>query len=160
MRRTRRTRQTIRNKKGLQLVEVCCSGAALSVMTIFCINACVVILGFMFNDSACRDAARAASQASTSTAALKLAQTTVAGHQGDGTFWSTPVVTANDIVFQDYGGTITPTNVPYVTVTSNCTIKMPAPLLWIGANLKPDGTFTSTCQYTFPLTNVNIVLPP
>jgi hypothetical protein len=148
-----------RDRQGMQLIEVACSAVALAVMTIFCIDACVVLLGFMFNDSACRDAARAASQSSSAAAALLIAQTTVAAHKGDGYFWSTPQVASSDVVYQDYGGNITTTNVPYVTVTSRCTIRMPAPLLFLGSNLKPDGTFQSASCYTFPITNVNINIP-
>lgn len=140
-------------------MEVAVSAVALTVMTVFCLDACIVVLGFMFNDAACRDAARAASQASTATAALSIAQTTASSHKGDGYFWTTPAVTASDVVFEDYNGVITATNVPYVTVTTNCSIKMPAPILFLGANLKPDGTFQSTCHYTFPLTNVTLTIP-
>ena len=148
-----------RATRGSQLAEVACSAVALAVMTIFCVDACVVILGYMFNDSACRDAARAASQASSASAALLIAQTTVTTHKGDGYFWSTPVITAADVVYQDYGGVITATNVPYVTVTTNCTIRMPAPILFLGARLNNDGTFQSTSRYTFPITNLTITIP-
>lgn len=148
-----------RNSKGVQLIEVAASAVALTVMTILCIDACIVVLGFMFNDAACRDAARAASQASTSSAALSIAKTTVAAHKGDGLFWSTPVITNSDVEFQDFGGKITATDVPYVTVTTNCAIKMPAPLFFLGSNLKPDGSFNSTCHYTFPLTNITLTIP-
>lgn len=156
--RHRNTRKK-RNQRGLQLMEVAASAVALTVMTVFCIDACVVVLGFMFNDAACRDAARAASQASTATSAMNVAKTTVAAHKGDGYYWSTPTIGTNDVVFEDYGGKITATNVPFVTVTTNCSIKMPAPLLFLGADLKPDGTFNSTCHYTFPLTNITMTIP-
>lgn len=148
-----------RSNRGLQLLEVAASATALTVMTVFCLDACIVILGFMFNDAACRDAARAASQTKSATQALLIAQKTAQSHQGDGNFWSTPLVESADVEYQDYGGTFSAVNVPYVTVTTHCSIKLPAPLLFLGADLKPDGSFQSKCSYTFPLTNINLVIP-
>ncbi len=148
-----------RSERGLHLIELACSAVALSVMAMFCLDTCIVILGFMFNDAACRDAARAASQAKDSTAALLVAQKTASAHKGDGVFCSTPAISSADVNYVDYGGNITSTNVPYVTVKSTCNIKMPAPILFLGANLKEDGLFQSVCEYTFPITNINLNIP-
>jgi hypothetical protein len=150
---------TSRGSRGSQIIEVACSAVVLVVITIFCIDAGVVVLGYMFNDSACRDAARAASQASSATNALLVAKTAVAAHKGDGYFWTTPAITPADVVYNDYGGVITATNVPYVTVTTRSTIKMPAPILFLGARLNNDGTFESICHYTFPITNITMNIP-
>ena len=155
----RRSGVSSRNERGLHLVELACSAVALSVMAMFCLDACIVILGFMFNDAACRDAARAASQAKDSTTALLVAQKAALAHKGDGVFCSTPAITSSDVNYVDYGGNISSTNVPYVTVKSTCNIKMPAPILFLGANLKEDGLFQSVCEYTFPITNINVNIP-
>lgn len=140
-------------------MELAASAVALSVMAMFCLDACIVILGYMFNDACCRDAARAASQAKDAAGALLVARTTAASHKGDGFFWQAPTIADSDVNYQDYGGNISSTNVPYVTVKTSCLIKMPAPILFLGANLKPDGTFQSVCEYTFPITNINVTIP-
>lgn len=151
-------RQSFR-ANGMQLIELACSAVVLAVVVVFCVDVCVVLLGFMFNDSACRDAARAASQASSASQALQVAQATVAAHKGDGYFCTTPAINPSDVIYQDYNGNITETNVPYTTVTTTCTVRLPAPLLFLGANLKPDGSFQSTCRYTFPITNITMIIP-
>ena len=148
-----------RNRRGIHLVELAASAVALSVMAMFCLDACVVLIGYQFNDACCRDAARAASQAKDAASALKVARTTVLAHRADGYFCSQPNVADADVMYQDYGGNISSTNVPHVTVKTTCNVKMPAPLFFLGANLKDDGTFQSICEYTFPITNININIP-
>ncbi|MBX9571196.1 MAG: hypothetical protein K2X77_20030 [Candidatus Obscuribacterales bacterium] len=149
----------LRNAAGTHLIELAASAVALSVMAMFCLDACVVLIGYQFNDACCRDAARAASQARDAASALKVARTTASAHKADGYFCSQPNITDADVMYQDYGGNISSTNVPHVTVKTTCNVKMPAPLFFLGANLKDDGTFQSISEYTFPITNININIP-
>lgn len=158
-RRLNRHTRKRRSARGIHLVELAASAVALSVMAMFCLDATIVLLGYMFNDSCCRDAARAASQAKDAVSALKVARTTALAHRGDGIFWTQPQIGDSDVFYQDYGGNISSINVPYVTVKTTCFVKMPAPILFLGANLKPDGTFQSICEYTFPITNINVNIP-
>jgi hypothetical protein len=144
--------------KGSGLVEFACSICVLSVITLLCLNVCILVFGTVVNDQCCRDAARAASQCNSSATALAVARAAVAAHKTDGYFITAPQVAASGVVYEDFGGRPLPDQVPKVSVTTTCKIRIPAPLLFFQANLT-DGTINSVRTYVFPVTNYNLDIP-
>lgn len=144
--------------RGSTILELGFIGGLLTMLVMFALNLGFVILGCRMNDRACRDAARAAAQASNAAQALQLAQSAILAHQTDGYFISASTVSTPSFVYQDFAGNAPANTSPYVTVTTTNQVRIPAPVLLMGANLGPNGTLTFSNTYTFPIVKMTLYL--
>lgn len=128
------------------------------VIGIFCLDIGFVLMASQLNERACRDAARAAAQADNYLSSLQLAQAAVAGHKADGYFVTAPSVDASQFTYQDFGGSA-PSNVsPFVSVTTTTTVRIPAPVFFMGASFGKNGTMQFRKTYTFPIVKTQLYL--
>jgi Flp pilus assembly protein TadG len=130
----------------------------LAIMAMFSADVGIVIFASAVNDRACRDACRAAAQADNYATSLKLAQAAVKAHKGDGYFISQPIVDTSKFVYQDYAGSPPPDTSPFVSVTTNTTVKIPAPVVFVGINYGTNGSMTFSKTYTFPIVKTQLYL--
>jgi hypothetical protein len=138
----------------VSLIEICISAFLMVAIAAFGLDLTLIMIGLSICDTACRDAARAAAQQSTSAKAIQAAQSQLQVHSTDG-YWITQptlVSTASpNFVYNDYGGN-PPTNVsPYVTVTTTASVRCPAPIFFFGASFVKGGMIQFTRSYTFPI---------
>ncbi|HEY9778248.1 MAG TPA: hypothetical protein V6C81_31085 [Planktothrix sp.] len=142
-----------RSKRGIGCLELGLSSFLMVVCSALGLNMTLMVMGMSLNDSACRDAARAAAQQSTSALALKSAQAQLLVHATDGSFISQPSLSSTaspDFVYNDYSGN-PPTNAsPYVTVSTIVAIRLPFPMLFFSQRVATNSlNFKRT--YTFPI---------
>jgi Flp pilus assembly protein TadG len=154
-----------RRANGMAAVELACGSLFLLVLTFLAIDVTILMLGYELNDRACRDACRAAAQQSTPTAAQNAATTILKTHKADGNFVSDPtlILGAGNFQYQDFGGNPTAGN-PTVTITTECRVKTPVPLTFVGSVFGQDASgnnvaWTFRKRYTFPIVTFNLVLP-
>ena len=148
-----------RNNKAGAIVELGFIASLLLIVTLFCTDVLVLILGSGVNERACRDAARMAAQGTSYKQALVLAQIATRAHQGDGYFITTPVVDVPSFVYNDYSGSPPADTSPFVTVSTSCQIRLPAPIFLYGLNFNPANMrFTKT--YTFPIVTTAMPIIP
>lgn len=148
-----------RNNKASAILELGLISALLVVISLFCLDISVLVLGSGSNERACRDAARMAAQATNASKALALAQLASRAYQGDGYFVSTPVVDTPSFVYNDYAGKPPVDTSPYVTVTTSCKVRLPAPIFLYGLDFNnPNMTFSKT--YTFPIVTTAMPIIP
>lgn len=176
--KTLKMRINLRKNKALALAEVAAGAVLTTIFLLLVIDAVVLIYASFMNDTACRDAARAASktastqQASTTAqqsansalAALQAANSSLYAHQISNPFVSNPTLyPSNTINYQDFQqGTTTPTSppgfVPYVTVTTMVNVKLPMPVVFFGQTMLQGGsnnTMTFYRSYTFPIAHLS-----
>ncbi len=143
---------------GSAIIELSIIASLLVVITLLCANVGIIALASTINDSACRDAARAAAQASSSSTALKLAQAAIKAHYADGYFVTQPTINTSAFVYQDYAGNPPPATSPYVQVTTSSNVRIPAPIVFFGAKFGSGGSLTFTRTYTFPIVKTQLYL--
>lgn len=156
--RLRTGEAALRAAEGHVLVELSMITVLLVIVAVLCANVGIMSLASSMNDSACRDAARAAAQASSRTAALNQAQAALKAHKTDGYFVSQPTINTSDFVYEDYSGSPPDNTSPYVQVTTSSTVRVPAPILFFGAQFGKDGTMTFNRTYTFPIVRTQLYL--
>lgn len=144
----------LRATRGFSLAEVAASTFVVIFMMILSLDVWMLITAAPINDSACRDAARAAAQGSDATTANNLAYTAVASHkQVASMFIQSPSI--SNFQFQDYSGsgyTIPVDSTPFVSVTTTCQVHPIIPLSVFGSMIiGTNGVITFTQTYTFPL---------
>lgn len=144
--------------KGMAIIELSMIACLLVVLAIVCANVGVVSLASSVIDSACRDAARAAAQASDSAHALALAQAAIRAHRTDGYFISQPTIDTTSFVYQDYGGNPPSDTSPYVEVTTSSTVRVPCPIMFWGAKFEPNGSILFVRTYNFPIVKTTLYL--
>lgn len=154
-----------RKSAGMAAVELACGSLFLLVLTLLAIDITILMLGYELNDRACRDACRAAAQQSTPQAAETAAKTILKTHKADGNYVTDPtmIVGPGDFLYQDFNGNPTAGN-PTVTVTTECKVKTPVPLTFVGSVFGQDAeggnlAWTFRKRYTFPIVTFNLVLP-
>jgi len=147
-----------RKTDGHLVLELSVVASLICVAGAFCANLATVSIAASAIDLSCRDAARAAAQASDSASSLKLAQTAVKAHQTDGYFISQPTVSANSFVYQDFAGNPPANTSPYVSVTTTSNVRLPAPVMFWGVASGTDGTTVFTRTYTFPIVKTQLYL--
>jgi hypothetical protein len=130
-------------------------GAMLFIVFVaFALDITVAMMGAINNDSACRDACRAAAQTSSSAAALTAARTQLGVHANDGNLISQPTLTAStspDFVYNDYAGSPPANTSPYVVVTTAVTVKLPVPIVFFGKTIMTNNSLRFTRRYQFPI---------
>lgn len=152
------TRNPKRGSRAHSLVEVSLLSVLFVVIAILCLDVGYVMMASQLNDRACRDAARAAAEADNYLSSLQMAQAAVIPHKGDGYWVTNPKVATSKFVYQDFSGS-PPTNVsPYVTVTTDCDVRIPAPIFFLGASFKANGIMSFTKTYTFPIVKTTLYL--
>jgi len=143
-----------RRHRGVACLEIGIAAFLMIVLATFGLDLSLIIFGMDLNDSACRDAARAAAQQNTQAKALQAAQSQMSVHVTDGYWISKPILkstSAPDFVYSDFLGH-PPANVsPYVTVTTLVSIRCPAPILFFGASFIKSGVIQFARRYTFPI---------
>lgn len=148
-------RQGLNRSNGLSLAETAASCFVVIFVMILSIDVWMLITAVQINDSACRDAARAAAQSSDSTTATNLAYTAVASHaQSSSAFINPPSI--DNFQYQDYSSNTPPLipqgSTPFVTVTTTCQVHPIIPLSVFGALIIDNkGIITFSQTYTFPL---------
>jgi len=146
--------QCFRAQRGLGLIEIAISCFLMIIMAAFGLDLTLIMLAMSLNDSACRDAARAAAQQSTYSKAVQAAQAQLQVHATGG-YWITQPLLASTaapyFVYNDFAGN-PPTNTsPYVTVTTTVKIRCPAPLFFFGVSFNQNGMIPYSRRYTFPI---------
>lgn len=145
------TKQQLRTTKASALVEMACSSVFLIIFAIFGAYLATLILCAQINDTACRDAARAAAETQDSTQANAAATTVLTSFETNATFMTTP--TLKSLVYEDYAGNPPAETTPYVTVTTASDAKIPfAPMTLFGGQIGNE-QYTFTQTYTFPIVN-------
>ncbi|HEY9869270.1 MAG TPA: hypothetical protein V6D08_08900 [Candidatus Obscuribacterales bacterium] len=147
----------MRSKSGHTVIELGAIASCLTVLVLLCVNLAIVLTGASVNDRACRDAARAAAQASNSSDALRLARRAAASYKVDGYFLTQPEVSATEFVYEDFAGNPPPNTSPYVSVTTKSAVRMPTPVFFYGAQFK-GGTMDLERTYTFPIVKTSLNL--
>lgn len=145
--------------QGTAAIELAGGSLFLIVLVLLAVDVSVMMLGFQVNDRACRDACRAAAQQSTVDLARAAAQASLKLHHVDGQFVEPPTMLtdATNFIYQDFGGNPMAGN-PSVTVTSECKVKLPVPLIFCGNQLDNSGSYTFKKRYTFPIVAFNLKL--
>ena len=163
-------------KNAMALAEVA-AGATLAVIFILLVVDAVVLLYAAFmNDSACRDAARAASKAApqnipsgytasqisplAAQAALLASQQSLYSHRVNNNFVTNPqLFPANTINYHDnlqgtspnmFATPVPPpsaTNIPYVSVTTMVNVKLPMPVNFFGSVMLQGGSNNTITFY-------------
>ncbi len=156
--KTSNRRQNSRSNRGHLIIELSMITFLIVVVSVLCANIGIVSLATSLNDAACRDAARAAAQASNATAALKLAQAAIKAHSTDGYYVTIPTVDTSSFEYQDYAGNPPANTSPYVKVTTTSQVRIPAPILFFGAQFSKSGKLTFTRTYNFPIVKTQLYL--
>jgi hypothetical protein len=133
-------------------------GVLFVIIALLCMDVGYIIMGSEMNDRACRDAARAAAEADNPLTALKLAQTAVVPHRGDGTYVGIPTVDSSAFTYQDFSGNPPANTSPYVSVTTHCNVHIPAPIFFLGSGFGSSGSMTFTKTYVFPIVKTQLYL--
>ncbi len=149
----------LRRNQGMSTFELLAIGFILPILALVCVNIAVLVFAAGINDSACKDAARAAAQRATKEDALDAA-TAIVGQYSAGGLLGKPQIVPEafefDIQADDegnpvFGGTAKFPGGPHVTVGTKSEVRLPAPLVFNGAALVDHLEFSA--QYTFPILN-------
>lgn len=111
------------------------------LVTIFDVS--LIMFGVQVNDRACREACQAAARQTTSEKAMAAARETLALQKLNNQFVENPTLLFDPVNFLYQDGNAT------VTVTSQCKVKLPVPLICFGA--EAEGGITFRKRYTLPI---------
>lgn len=139
-------------------IEIFAFALFIVVVGLLGLDVCMAIFGANVNDSACRDATRAATSADSKPKALTMANTALKAHATDGRFITQPTLVALD--YQDWGGSPPPDTSPYVSVTTQTIVSVPAPIFFFGASFIKDGKAQFFQKYTFPIVKAKFIKYP
>jgi hypothetical protein len=154
---SQRSKKGIRSNTGMTFIEIAATSFLAILFTLLGVDVCLLLFGAYVNDAACRDAARAAAQASDSAKGQAFAQAAVKARLTDGNYVGQPVLVPGGFVYQDFGGQPPINDTPYVTATTMTTVKLPAPITFFSATFINKMDFTQT--YTFPIVKTKQLLP-
>lgn len=149
----------MRSNKGIaNFIEISAGALFMVVLALLGLDICMAIFGANMNDHACRDAVRAAATADTRGKALAMAQTALKAYVSDGRFMTTPQLLVLD--YQDWNGSPPADTSPYVSVTCQTTVTIPAPIFFNGASFMKDGRAQFTQCYTYPIVKAQFINYP
>ena len=142
-----------RNANGFGLLEAFTSAIFIVVAVVVSLDCWFMIMAARINDSACRDAARAASQAGDSaTDASSAAQAAAASYTSMGSAFmvSPPQITLTAYNNTTQAQVVNNVSVPplSVTVTSTCTVRTLLPIAFLNDS---SNNITFTDQKTYPI---------
>lgn len=139
-----------RSSKGQLALELASTCIFLLVFTLISVDIGCLLYGASINDKACRDAARAAAQASNAADATRQANAALARHRA-GSIITPPTLTS--LTYQDFGGSPPADESPFVTVVTQCNSTLPfAPPELLGHVMPNQLTYRQS--YTFPIVRV------
>lgn len=148
-----------RRSGGHNTIELACVLVAFAIVTVLAIDIGIICLANSTNDTACRDAARAAAQGSNYASALRLAQSAIRQHSASSTYFGAPTIDGAEFVYEDFGGSPPPNTSPFVSVTTTMNVRVPAPVNFAGAHFYPsDGTTQVRKTYDFPIVKTQLYL--
>jgi hypothetical protein len=150
-----------RNASGTVIAEFVPATIMLVLVALLAANLGLALFGAWINDSACRDAVRAAAQQGVSATALAAAKVAVQSYHS-GPWFIGPTVAEDKNSFQyqtfpDKTGKSQRALGPYVTVTTMMQVKLPAKIVY--HNAKMTDHIDLRQAYTFPIMNPQIVGP-
>jgi len=141
----------------MSLIEVAATSFLAILFTLLAVDVCLLLFGAYVNDATCRDAARAAAQASDSAKANAYALAAVSARTTDGVFVGHPTLVQGGFVYQDFGGSPPANECPYITASTKLTVTLPVPITFFSATFINHMDFTQT--YTFPIVKTKYLLP-
>ena len=150
--------KTQRNLKGHNIIELAMLSVLFTVVAVFALDVGFVITGSQMNDAACRDAARAAAQGNDYVTAMSLARAALSSHRSDGYFVTQPTLDTTTFQYEDFAGSPPPDTSPFVTVTTTTNVRIPAPVLFMGAKFGTNGTLAFSKTFTFPIVKTKLYL--
>ncbi len=156
MGRGKRIRMT-RRCEGTAFAELAVVGLIMTLVVAFVLDIAIALMAFSVVDRACRDAARAAAQGATRDEAQQLATAIANDHLSASPLVTAPIVT--NVVYQDFGGNPSPSECPFVEVTTSATASVPAPLFMLGTNGGGDRPLTLAKKYRFPIVKLKMPSP-
>ena len=154
-----RGRLTQRKQSGVGgFIELFAFALFIIVLALLGLDICMAIFGASINDNACRDATRAATSADNKPKALNMAKTALKAHPTDGRFITQPSLVS--LEYQDWNGSPPTDTSPYVSVTTETTVSVPAPIFFFGATFIKDGKAQFFQKYTFPIVKAKFIKYP
>lgn len=113
------------------------------MVTIFDVS--LIMFGVQVNDRACREACQAAARQTTSEKAMAAAREALCMNIEKNQFVETPTLLLDPVNFLYLADNAT------VTVTSQCRVKLPVPIVFCAQTTDSDGKFTFRKRYTLPI---------
>lgn len=151
-----------RKTSGISAIELACGFVFILVLTLIAVDITILLVGYDFNDRACRDACQAASKQSSSEAARAAADATLKSHKADGNYVTDPIllIGAGEFNYQNFAASA---GNPTVTVTTECRVKTPVPLTLVSSlfserGQSKDESWTFRKRYTLPIATYNAQL--
>lgn len=135
------------------MIELAFSTMFIVFMALFALDIGVALLCYGNLDRTARDATRAAAQGTTALEAQKLATAAMRSYGLPRAMASPPQVV--NFVYNDFGGTPPSGRTPFVHITLQSRINIPAPISLFGADIPSSPVFI-TRGYTFPIVRLKI----
>lgn len=147
------SQRNCRNRRGTGLAELAMAGCILIGMALFALDIGVAMMTFNLNDRACRDAARAAAQASDATEAENLAKQIIKSYPHVGVLATNTQVLG--VKYVDFNGNPPANESPFVAVTTRTDCRTIAPLRIFGAEMVK-AKFPVVKTYVFPIVKLKV----
>ncbi len=144
---------------GQTMIELASIMVCMVPLMLLALDISLLTLAAAVNDHACRDAARAAAQTKDYTAGLSAARAIVSSYPSNSFILTKPTVLTNSFVYEDFGGNPPDNESPYVSVTTEMKVKIPAPIFFFGAKFSKDGYLKLNRSYLFPIVKCELNLP-
>lgn len=151
--KSKRAVRTRRSNRGTTLIDLSIACMVIIGFAITALDFGGAMMAFGITDRACRDAARAAAQGSSSTEAKRLATAVIKSYANTSGVLSSPQV--DTVTFNDFGGHPPDGVSPFVTVTTSARATVLAPLNLFGHDLL-SGNFPMRKTYTFPIVKLDV----
>lgn len=148
-----------RRHSGHVLIELILACVLIIPLSILGCSLLVVEIAVGANDRICRNACRAAAEASDAATSLKLAQAVLATQNVHGAFYGPVTLNASQFVYQDYAGNCPEGETPHVSVTTQMPCVTPAPVRFISSHIGLPSTLTFVRTYRFPIVKLKLYLP-
>lgn len=145
--------------RGHILFELVLACALIIPLSILGCSLLVVEIAVGTNDRICRNACRAAAEASDFATSLKLAQAVVATQNASGAFYGPVTLNGSQFLYEDYSGNSPAGETPYVSVTTKMPCITPAPVRFISSQMGLPSTITFERTYRFPIVKLKLYLP-
>ncbi len=129
--------------KGMIAMDVALGAMTLSVCAAACVCSVLLLVGYNTIDTACRDAARAAGTADSTSAAMAAGLLACSSHRTDGFWLSQPKLDQSSFRFAQAMASVA----PYVSTTTSCKIRLPALRIALQSDLD---SVSIRRQYVFP----------
>jgi hypothetical protein len=147
-----------RKRNGNLIIELASIAWIIPIFVVLCVNAGVIVFAGWVNDSACRDAARAASLQSNPTDALAASKLAIVQFKTASSMMASPTIVLGGDYFEyktftDSNGKPDLSKGPYVRVSTRLRVKVPCSIMFNGAGFT--NTINMNQSYTYPIMNPN-----